>query len=41
MLNSPEIDIRSLRKSLSAGIPDEAALLREYAWKIALGYLPR
>lgn len=41
LLNSPEVDLRQLKSLLARGIPDEALLLREYAWKLALGFLPR
>lgn len=41
LLNSPEIDTQHLKSLLSTGIPDEAPLLREYAWKLSLGFLPR
>lgn len=39
-LNQDVIDMVRLRECLSEGIPDEAALLREYSWKLVLGYLP-
>lgn len=41
LLNSPEVDPRQLKKLMAAGVPDEAPLLREFAWKVALGFLPR
>lgn len=41
LLNSPEVDLRYLKALLKRGVPDEAPLLREYAWKLALGFLPR
>lgn len=40
VLNQPLIDIPKLRAFLAEGIPDEAALLREYSWKLILGFLP-
>ena len=40
ILNEPVIDIRKLKAFLAEGIPDEAAVLREYCWKLILGYLP-
>ena len=40
-LNSQEINLQSLRMIMADGIPDEAHLIREYCWKLALGYLPR
>lgn len=39
-LNSESINVASLRAFLAVGIPDEAAVIREYCWKIVLGYLP-
>jgi hypothetical protein len=41
LLNSPEVDLRQLRRLMATGVPDEASLVREYAWKVALGFLPR
>ena len=41
VLNQPEVDIVQLRKYLGEGISDEAAVLREYCWKLILGYLPK
>lgn len=41
ILNQKKIDIRKIKQFLAEGIPDEAFLLREYAWKLTLGYLPR
>jgi hypothetical protein len=41
LLNSPEINIEALKMHLADGIPDEAHLIREYCWKVVLGYLPR
>ena len=41
LLNAPEVDLLQLRRLLARGVPDEAGLLREYAWKVALGFLPR
>jgi hypothetical protein len=40
LLNAEEVDIRQLKERLSEGIPDEAGVLREYSWKLVLGYLP-
>lgn len=40
VLNEPFVDIKKLRMFLSEGISDEAVILREYCWKIILGYLP-
>jgi hypothetical protein len=40
VLNEPVIDIDKLKLHLSEGIPDEAKILREYSWKVVLGYLP-
>jgi hypothetical protein len=39
-LNTDVIDIHRLKECLSEGIPDEAAVLREYSWKLVLGFLP-
>ncbi len=41
VLNDPIIDLRKLRVFLANGIPDEVSTLKEIAWKVALGYLPR
>lgn len=41
LLNSQEINLELLKMYLANGIPDEAHLVREYCWKVALGYLPR
>lgn len=40
ILNANVININRLKESLGEGIPDEAALIREYSWKLVLGYLP-
>ena len=40
VLNSENVNIKQLRAFLAEGIPDEAAIVREYCWKIILGYLP-
>lgn len=40
LLNSDVIDIDRLKVYLAEGIPDEAPVIREYAWKLILGYLP-
>ena len=40
-LNEPIIDLRKLRAYMANGLPEEAAYLREVAWKVVLGYLPR
>ena len=40
VLNEPIVDIRKIKVFLAEGIPDEAAILREYCWKIILGLLP-
>lgn len=32
--------MQSLKGYLSEGIPDEAANIREYTWKLILNYLP-
>ena len=40
VLNENIIDVRKVKAFLAEGIPDEAAELREYCWKIILGYLP-
>lgn len=40
LLNENVIDLKKLKKYLAEGIPDEAALIREYAWKLVLNYLP-
>jgi len=34
------MDIPKLKLCLAEGIPDEAATLREYCWKVILGFLP-
>ena len=39
-LNQPLIDLKKIRALMADGIPDEAAMVRYYAWKIVLGYLP-
>lgn len=39
-LNSDTINLASLKGYLAVGIPDEAAVIREYCWKVVLGYLP-
>ena len=39
-LNSDVVNIQSIKGFLAEGIPDEAALIREYTWKLILGYLP-
>ena len=39
-LNQPLIDLKKIRTFMADGIPDEAAMVREYAWKVVLGYLP-
>lgn len=40
ILNEEVIDVGALKRHLAEGIPDEAAMVREYCWKIVLGYLP-
>ena len=40
VLNAEVINMERLKECLAEGIPDEAALLREYSWKLILGYLP-
>lgn len=40
LLNQKIVDVDALKRHLAEGIPDEAALVREYCWKIILGYLP-
>lgn len=40
-LNEPMIEVKKLRAYLGEGIPDEASGVREYTWKVILGYLPR
>ena len=40
VLNSDNINVKQLKAFLGEGIPDEAAILREYCWKIILGFLP-
>lgn len=32
--------MKKLKECLADGIPDETETLREYCWKIILGYLP-
>ena len=34
------IDMVQLRQCLGEGVPDEATTIREYVWKLVLGYLP-
>ena len=40
VLNAEVINMERLKECLAEGIPDEAALIREYSWKLILGYLP-
>lgn len=40
ILNADVVDMHRLKQCLSEGIPDEAAILREYSWKLVLGFLP-
>lgn len=40
ILNSPLIDKENLKKYLRLGILDDVHLVREYAWKVILEYLP-
>jgi hypothetical protein len=40
LLNPEVIGMRKLKLYLAKGIPDEAAIIREYAWKLILGFLP-
>ena len=40
LLNQSIIDLPRLKMLMGAGISDEAHQLREYAWKVVLGYLP-
>jgi len=39
-LNCEVVNLSRLKEILAEGIPDEAHLLREYSWKLVLGYLP-
>jgi hypothetical protein len=40
VLNEEVVEIKQLKAFLGEGIPDEAAIIREYCWKIILGFLP-
>ena len=40
VLNEPIVNMKKLQMFLGEGISDEAAILREYCWKIILGFLP-
>jgi hypothetical protein len=39
LLNSEVIDMSKLKLYLAKGIPDEASIIREYAWELILGFL--
>ncbi len=39
-MNQNVIDLKKLKAFLGQGIPDEAVKIREYCWKLVLGYLP-
>jgi hypothetical protein len=40
ILNASVIDLTRLKQCFAEGIPDEASKVREYSWKLVLGYLP-
>jgi hypothetical protein len=40
ILNASVIDLTRLKQYFAEGIPDEASKVREYSWKLVLGYLP-
>ena len=40
-LSQPVINVERVKRFMSEGISDEAHLIREYTWKVVLGYLPR
>ena len=40
VLGEEVVDLARLRQCLAEGVPDEATIIREYVWKLVLGYLP-
>lgn len=40
ILNASVVNLNRLKECLAEGIPDEASLVREFSWKLILGYLP-
>jgi hypothetical protein len=40
LFNPEVIDMSKLKLYLAKEIPDEAAIIREYAWELELGFLP-
>ena len=40
-LNQPIVDLKKIKAFMAEGIPDEAAMVREFAWKVVLGFLPK